>query len=110
LHAAAALSNGKVVVIGGYDDNADALDTTEAYDQVNQRWVAGGSLREERFSHSATLLQDGRILVAGGETIIATDEKKRGARHNHALSEGKSGCYSAAGPSSMRCKYSGPNE
>lgn len=78
--AATQLPHGKVVVTGGADDMDDVLNTVEVYDQVNQRWVRGGSVEEHRFLHTATTLQDGRILGAGGETIIDVNQKPSAER------------------------------
>ena len=40
-------------------------------------WTPFGSLAYARYEHTATLLPDGRVLVAGGGTIIGTAELTR---------------------------------
>jgi hypothetical protein len=53
------LRDGKVLVIG-YDD------TGELYDPVSGTWSATGKMTTPRHSHTALLLPDGTVLVAGG--------------------------------------------
>jgi hypothetical protein len=43
-----------------------ALRDTEVYDPTNGTWLLTGSLTTGRYSHTATLLADGRVLVAAG--------------------------------------------
>ncbi len=66
-HSATLLPDGKVLVVGGFDDWA-ALDSAELYDPASGSWTATGKLIEGRGYHTATLLPDGRVLVAGGRT------------------------------------------
>ena len=48
----------------GYRWNAIA--SSELYDPATDRWTRTGDMGERRASATATLLQDGRVLVAGG--------------------------------------------
>lgn len=67
-HTATLLRDGRVLVVGGTDDSSE-LATTEIYDPkkpASQAWSAGPSLNRARKDHTATLLADGRVLVAGG--------------------------------------------
>jgi hypothetical protein len=43
-----------------------SLAVAEAYDPTMQRWTDAGSLAQARSGHTATLLSDGSVLVAGG--------------------------------------------
>ncbi len=67
-HTMTLLQDGKVLVAGGtYDDFLDAATaSTELFDPVRGVWSAGGNLGEARSQHTATLLTDGRVLIAGG--------------------------------------------
>jgi ELWxxDGT repeat protein/VCBS repeat-containing protein len=65
-HTATLLTNGKVLVTGGYGQGNGALSSAESYDPVTGVWTATGTMREKRGAHTATLLQNGLVLVAGG--------------------------------------------
>jgi hypothetical protein len=65
-HTATTLADGRVLVIGGVDENGQALASTELYDPRADRWTAGPSLLAARREHTATLLPDGSVLVVGG--------------------------------------------
>jgi N-acetylneuraminic acid mutarotase len=67
-HTATLLSSGRVLVAGGssltgYDS---AVASSELYDPATGAWTATGALIQRRVSDTATLLADGRVLVAGG--------------------------------------------
>ena len=68
-HTATLLSNAMVLVAGGASDNEDppsALGSAELYDPATGTWRSAGNLNRERYHHTATLLPNGKVLVAGG--------------------------------------------
>src|SRR5262249_48475009 len=67
-HTATLLPNGKVLVAGGEEADFDGpiIRSAEIYDPATGRWTTTGSLSEVRAYHTATLLPNGNVLVAGG--------------------------------------------
>jgi hypothetical protein len=62
------LRDGRVLVVGGYSLSSVGRSTelAELYDPATGRWTLTGSLRTPRRNHTATLLPNGTVLVAGG--------------------------------------------
>lgn len=83
-HSATLLLNGMVLVAGGADGSGALLDSSELYDPSSGVWSIQpsgspiGKLNVARAAHSATLLVNGQVLVAGGRaanlTTIASAE------------------------------------
>jgi len=74
-YTATLLADGTVLVAGGeagvfVDSTGTEFPaisaTAELYDPKSGVWTATGSMVEARYLHTATLLTDGRVLVAGG--------------------------------------------
>jgi hypothetical protein len=66
-HTATLLSSGQVVVVGGKDNNGNAVATAETYEPGPRTFTpALTTLSEARFSHTATLIDAFSILIAGG--------------------------------------------
>ena len=67
-HTATLLPNGKVLVAGGSTDSnlGPATPAAELYDPATGTWSPTSNLIAARQSHSATLLQNGNVLVVGG--------------------------------------------
>lgn len=73
LHTATLLPNGKVLVVGGTSSDPasvpgilESLSSAELYDPQTNRWSPAANMLTARCLQSATLLADGRVLVAGG--------------------------------------------
>jgi DNA-binding CsgD family transcriptional regulator len=66
--SATLVDDGSVIVMGGLDTDTGigCLRSVERYDPASNRWKDEAFMPDGRCSHSATLLDDGRILVAGG--------------------------------------------
>ena len=68
------LPNGKVLVSGGQTSLVlpTSIASAELYDLAGNAWVAAGSLATARSVHTATLLPNGKVLVAGGLNTAAS--------------------------------------
>jgi WD40 repeat protein len=79
-HTATLLNSGKVLITGGFTprqlDGDGYLDTAELYDPSTKTFFAISSrMSAVRSGHSATLLKNGKVLIAGGwsNNTIFTD-------------------------------------
>jgi hypothetical protein len=68
-HTATLLTNGKVLVAGGTTSFArrPVWDSVELYDPPTGTFALTNSMTTPRAGHTATLLPDGRVLIAGGD-------------------------------------------
>ena len=69
LHAATLLNDGKILITGGTTDNAGggvATANAELYDPTTGVFTTVGSMFSDRAQHTATLLANGEVLIAGG--------------------------------------------
>lgn len=67
-HTTTLLKDGRVLVVGGRTDinNYSALENVEIYDPNTSLWASAPSMSQKRIGHTATLLEDGRVLIVGG--------------------------------------------
>lgn len=75
-HSMTVLADGRVLVAGGSSSGPEgaaaggqtisATSSTEIYDPATAAWAPGPDMSAARFEHTATALDDGRVLMAGG--------------------------------------------
>ena len=68
---ATSLADGRMLVVGGrsFDGNVPAsVATAEVYSSSTNDWSSAGNMSVARAYHTATLLNDGRVLVCGGHS------------------------------------------
>lgn len=70
-HAATALADNAVLITGGSGgEGADlSLASAEVFDTRSATWSTVGAMGGTRTGHTVTRLQDGRVLVVGGESV-----------------------------------------
>jgi len=99
-YTATLLANGKVLIAGGLQFAPQhylgtALATAELYDPATGAFSATGSMTVARQGASATLLLDGRVLIAGG--FNGSAESSGSALSSTELYDPSTGTFTAAG-------------
>ncbi|HKB98987.1 MAG TPA: choice-of-anchor D domain-containing protein [Terriglobales bacterium] len=89
------LSTGKVLSIGGVDNNGNLLASSELYASSSGKWTLTGSMSSARQIFPAVVLSNGKVLVSGGlgasGTMLAAAE----------LYDPTTGAWSSAGSLSV---------
>jgi hypothetical protein len=66
LNAQVKLASGKVLSIGGIDNNNILLASAEVYDSASGVWTLTGNMAQPREVFPAVVLTSGKVLVSGG--------------------------------------------
>jgi hypothetical protein len=74
-HTATLLPNGEVLIAGGdpcwVDDGVCPLQETELFDPASGNFRLASNMIRQRAFHTATPLQNGQVLLAGGGSVLA---------------------------------------
>jgi hypothetical protein len=98
------LPDGRVLIAGGCTDQFGeppfckaAAATAELYDSTTGTFTATGNMTTARWNHTATLLPDGRVLIAAGRGDGGSEDNLASAE----LYDPLTGTFSAAGNMTM---------
>src|SRR5437868_2257173 len=99
LHTLTHLMDGRALAVGGiggpFATPPYELDSAEIYDPATGTWTPTGRLHPARYYHSATLLPDGKVLVAGGTSIRSAESFR--TLHSAELFDPNTGTWSPTG-------------
>jgi hypothetical protein len=95
--SATLLTNGQVLVVGGYHRGVGGIAAAELYNPATGTFSSTGSLNTGRYGHSATLLNNGKVLIAGGQNSTS------GVLASTELYDPASGTFSVTGSMSCAC-------
>lgn len=104
VHSATLIGNGKVLIVAGWTSLAAGVtteaQTNEIYDPATGTFSDTGPLIQPRYAHTATLLNNGKVLIAGGWVNPST-----GAIANAELYDPVAGQFTAAPPMTIAMAY-----
>src|SRR5262245_52039682 len=101
-HTASLLPDGKVLIVGGQTPGCcvppSIFSSAELYDPSTINFTTTGTMIKDCASHTATLLPDGKVLIAGGFFLKDTPQGPRGTTLASAeLYDPATGTFSATG-------------
>ncbi len=101
------LKNGKVLVVGGYsvDSYCCALSSAELFDPKTGTFSTTGFMAVARRNHTATLLKDGRVLVAGGYNGLDGNVDGTGNLNAPEIYDPVTGTFSSTGTMSSARRF-----
>src|SRR5208282_2136710 len=101
LHTATLLNDGTVLLAGGYGPLSGTtygyLTSVELYNPATGTFTLTGSLHTGRYWHTATLLNNGMVLVAGGYGSLGTNPVTYGYLSNAELYNPATGTFTLTG-------------
>ncbi len=103
--SATLLANGDVLIAGGEDHDGPGaqLASAEIFRAATLQFAPTGSMHRARIRHTATLLRDGRVLLAGG---FAAEVTASAEIYDSKNGDPKKGSFTETGSmSTERCKH-----
>lgn len=100
-HTATLLNNGQVLIVGGTYRGSFVeygLTSAELYNPATGAFSTTGSLNTGRFGHTATLLSNGKVLIAGGTDVSTPLSSAE-------LYDPTSGTFTVTGSLACACGY-----
>jgi hypothetical protein len=99
-HTATLLADGRVLIAGGNSFDVfgfKTLSSAELYNPRSGRFTATGNMTTPRSWHTATLLPDGRVLIAGGTRGVNIETGGVAALSSAELYDPRTGAFSGTG-------------
>ncbi len=98
-YAVTLLRDGRVLVSGGDPGVASEREFAppELFDPLSGTWSVAGTMHVPRSLHTATLLDDGRVLIAGGQGTEASESNPMGLVASAELYDPASGAWTVTG-------------